>query len=126
MAARRRMTPSRALAIAATGLLAGLLAGLFGVGGGVVMVPLLVALVGFSQHRAHATSLGAILPIAAVGAVTFAVHDQIDLLVGGLIAAGSLVGAPIGARLMMKMPEAALRIAFGCLMIVVGGLLLWP
>jgi uncharacterized membrane protein YfcA len=129
MAARRvganLVTASRPLAIAATGLLAGLLSGLFGVGGGVVMVPLLVALIGFSQHRAHATSLGAIVPIAAVGAVTFASQGHIDPYIGGLIAVGSLVGAPVGARLMKRMPEAALRIVFGCLMIVVGGLQLW-
>ena len=120
------MTRARPFAIVATGLLAGLLSGLFGVGGGVVLVPLLVALVGFSQHRAHATSLGAILPIATVGAVTFAVHDQIDPYIAGMIAIGSLVGAPIGARLMMRIPEAALRVVFGILIIVVGGLILWP
>ena len=78
------------------------------------------------QHRAHATSLGAILPIATVGAVTFAVHDQIDPYIAGMIAIGSLVGAPIGARLMMRIPEAALRVVFGILIIVVGGLILWP
>ncbi|HZA19350.1 MAG TPA: sulfite exporter TauE/SafE family protein, partial [Actinomycetota bacterium] len=113
------------LAIVATGLLAGLLSGLFGVGGGVVMIPLLVALVGFSQHRAHATSLGAIVPIAAVATVTFAAHGQIDPYIGGLLAVGSLAGAPVGARVMKRMPQAALRIVFGCLMIVVGGLQLW-
>jgi uncharacterized membrane protein YfcA len=120
------VTASRPLAIGLTGLVAGLLAGMFGVGGGVVMVPLLVSLMGFSQHRAHATSLGAILPIAAVGAATFAVGGRIDFQVAALLSAGSLVGAPAGARLMARMPEAALRIVFGCLMIGVGALLLWP
>jgi uncharacterized protein len=119
------VTGARPLAIGFTGLLAGLLAGLFGVGGGVVMVPLLVTLMGFSQHRAHATSLGAILPIAAVGAATFAIEGEIDPLIAMFMSVGSLAGAPLGVRLMMRTPEAALRIVFGCLMIVVGGLLLW-
>lgn len=114
------------LAIPSVGLVAGLLSGLFGVGGGIVMVPLLVLVAGLSQHRAHATSLGAILPIAAVGAATFAVAGGVDLYVAGALAAGSLCGAPLGARLMMRLSEGWLKIVFGCLMMASGTLLLWP
>lgn len=117
---------ARSLVIPSVGLAAGLLSGLFGVGGGIVMVPLLVLVAGLSQHRSHATSLGAILPIAAVGAVTFALDGKIDPYVAGALAAGSLFGAPLGARLMMRISEGWLKVVFGCLMMATGTLLLWP
>jgi uncharacterized membrane protein YfcA len=69
------------------GFLAGLASGLFGVGGGIVMVPLLVWLVAFDQHRAHATSLAAIVVIAAAGAIVFGNAGSIDYVVAGLMVA---------------------------------------
>jgi uncharacterized membrane protein YfcA len=101
------------------------MSGLLGVGGGVVMVPLLVAQ-GLSQHHAHATSLAAIVPIAVVGGVTFALEGEVDYTIALLLAAGSLVGAPFGARVMARMREAPLKIVFGVFMIVVAIALLWP
>jgi uncharacterized protein len=101
------------------------MSGLLGVGGGIVLIPLLVA-IGFSQHEAHATSLAAICPIAAVGAWKFASAGEIELLVVALLVAGALLGAPIGARIMAKAAEGALEVSFGVLMILVGGILLWP
>jgi uncharacterized protein len=110
----------------AVGLVAGLLSGLLGVGGGVVIVPALVLATGFTQHEAHATSLLAVIPIAAVGAVTYAIDDSVSLQIAALLAAGGLVGAPIGAKAMAKMSEATLKIVFGCLIIVLGVLLVLP
>jgi uncharacterized membrane protein YfcA len=109
----------------AIGLGAGLLSGLLGVGGGIVMVPLLVVLAGLSQHQAHATSLAAIAPIAAVGALRFAAGGTVDLAVAALLAAGSLVGAPLGARLMARTGESSLALAFGVLILAVAATLLW-
>jgi uncharacterized membrane protein YfcA len=105
---------------AGMGLVAGILSGLLGVGGGIIIVPLLVALVHLSQHQAHATSLAAIVPIGAVGALTFALDGEVDLEVAGLLALGALVGAPFGARIMSRTEERPLKIMFGVLMIVVG------
>jgi uncharacterized membrane protein YfcA len=68
----------KAFVLMGIGSAGGLLAGLFGVGGGIVMVPLLVIVCGFSQHRAHAMSLTGIVPIAAVGAIAFALQGQVD------------------------------------------------
>ena len=107
----------RALVLMGIGSAGGLLAGLFGVGGGIVMVPLLVILCGFSQHRAHAMSLAGIVPIAVVGAIVFALQGEVDPGIAGLLAAGSLVGAPLGARILDRTPEARLRIAFGVLVL---------
>lgn len=106
--------------VALVGAAAGVMSGLLGVGGGIVMVPLLVLVVGASQHQAHATSLAAVIPIAAVGASVYAVEGEIHLGYAGLLAAGALVGAPVGARVMAGMSESRLRTVFGALVIGMG------
>ena len=121
----RAGTPS-AIRLIPIGLAAGLASGLLGVGGGIVMVPLLTAIVGVGQHEAHATSLAAIVPIAAVAALTFALSGSIDYEVAGLLAIGALVGAPLGARVMARSTEGTLKALFGGLMILVAVQLLWP
>ena len=108
------------VALGAVGLLAGALSGLLGVGGGVVMVPLMVAVARLSQHYAHATSLAAILPIAAVAAARFGIDEEIHYGIAALLALGSLAGAPLGARAMAAISEATLKIAFGVLVVSVG------
>ena len=109
-----------AFKIAVAGVVAGVLSGLLGVGGGVVMVPLLVLVAGATQHEAHATSLGAIVPIALVGAATFALEGEVSLIAATALASGALVGAPLGAAVMARTSEQRLRGAFGLLMVVVG------
>src|SRR5918992_1380000 len=108
------LTP--ALWLVATGIAAGVLSGLMGVGGGIVMVPALV-MAGLSQHRAQSTSLAAIVPIAIVGAILFGLGDSVDIGAAVVLAAGSLVGARGGALLMH-------RLGGGVLAPVVGGVLL--
>jgi uncharacterized membrane protein YfcA len=108
------------------GLAAGLASGLLGVGGGIVIVPLLVMAVGLSQHRAHATSLAAIVPIATVAAIPYAVSGHADYGIAGCLAVGGLVGAPIGSRALGRSDESTLKILFGLLMIAVSIELLWP
>ena len=83
------------------------------------MVPLLVAVIGLSQHEAHATSLAAIVPIAAVGAFRFASAGTVDFGVAALLAVGSLIGAPLGAQVMAKTREGTLKMLFGALMVAV-------
>lgn len=84
------------------------------------MVPLLVLLAGCSQHQAHATSLAAVIPIATVGAATYWIDGEVHVGYALLFAAGSLVGAPIGAHAMARMSEASLRVVFGILVIGLG------
>lgn len=122
-AAKGHVSPWVPIAI---GLVAGIASGLLGVGGGIVMVPLLATFAGFAQHRAHATSLAAIVPIAAVGATTFAIAGEVDYPIAGLLAVGSLVGVPLGARFMARSSEGLLTTMFGILMIGVAIQLLWP
>jgi uncharacterized membrane protein YfcA len=116
----------RTASLVAIGLTVGLLSGLMGVGGGIVMVPLLVLVAGFAQHRAHATSLAAIVPIAAVAATRFAIDGEVAYRTGVLLALGALAGAPVGARLLARLDEGTLKNAFGALMVAVGVILIWP
>jgi uncharacterized membrane protein YfcA len=116
----RPVTPGKVVAI---GFLAGISSGLFGIGGGTVMVPLLVLWCAFDQHSAHATSLAGIVPLAAVGATIFAVAGEVDLRLAVLLAAGGMAGAPIGARIMARTGERGLKVAFGVLTVTVGTLL---
>jgi uncharacterized protein len=100
------------------GVAAGILSGLFGVGGGIVMVPALV-MAGLGQHRAQSTSLAAIVPIAVVGAILFGTADSVDLGAAAVLAAGSLVGARGGALLMHRLSGVLLARIFGVFLIVV-------
>ena len=90
------------------------------------MVPLIVLVARRSQHEAHATSLAAVVLMGAVGAATFAADGQVDVGLALALAAGSLVGAPLGARIMARTAEGPLKVAFGVLMLVVAGLMLAP
>lgn len=99
------------------GFIAGIASGLFGIGGGIVMVPLLVFVAALDQHHAHAASLAAGIFLGAAGGLTYALAGDVDLGVGALLATGAIAGAPIGARLMDRTPEASLKIAFGLLLV---------
>lgn len=101
------------------GLLAGLLSGLFGVGGGTVIVPLLVLLLGFDQRLAAGTSLAAIVPTASVGVISYAVHGSVAWLPALILAAGAVIGAQIGTWLLPKLSQTALRWSFVAFLAVV-------
>lgn len=115
------------LRAAAIGVAAGLLSGLFGVGGGIIMVPLLVAWFALDQRRASATSLLAIVPIATASASGYALNGNIDLASGLLLLIGGVVGGQLGTRLLPRTPIATLQLWFGILSVatavrlVVGG-----
>lgn len=97
---------------AGVGVIAGFLSGLFGVGGGILIVPGLVILMKMRQRLAHGTSLAAIVPIAVAGVIGYAVHRSIDWPAAVLITAGAAVGAVIGTRALQSLPQRALRLAF--------------
>lgn len=107
------------------GLLAGLLSGLFGVGGGTVIVPLLVLLLAFDQRLAAGTSLAAIVPTATVGVISYAASGSVAWIPALILAAGAVVGAQIGTRLLPRISQTALRWGFvGFLVVVVVSLFL--
>jgi uncharacterized membrane protein YfcA len=108
----------RFLVAALVGVFAGLSSGLFGIGGGLVFVPGLVLLLGFPQHRAHATSSVAVIGTAAVGAVRFFSGGAADVRAGSLLAAGAILGALIGATLMGRVPSTKLKALFAVVALV--------
>jgi len=99
--------------ILAIGLLAGILSGFFGVGGGVLMVPAMVLLLGVEQHTAVGTSLAALLPpVGLLGAIEYYRHGHVNIGYAALLGAGLLVGPYLGAGIAVKMSGLALRRAF--------------
>jgi uncharacterized membrane protein YfcA len=102
---------------AAVGVAAGALSGLFGVGGGILIVPGLVLLLGMPQRRAHATSLAAIVPIAVAGAAGYAIAGAVDWLSAALLTAGAAVGAVAGTHALHRIPERGLRIIFAAFLL---------
>lgn len=119
-AAVARRSPRFVLSCIAIGLIAGLLSGLFGVGGGTVIVPMLLLLLHFDQRLAAGTSLAAIVPTATVGVVSYAIHGSVAWIPALILAAGAVVGAQIGTWLLARLPQNALRWGFvGFLLVVI-------
>jgi hypothetical protein len=107
------------------GFIAGFMSGLFGVGGGTVVVPLLVLVLGFDQRRAAGTSLAAIVPTAAVGVIAYALNDSVAWIPALILAAGAVLGAQVGTWLLPRTPVTALRWGFvGFLLVVIVSLFL--
>lgn len=98
------------------GVLAGLASGLFGVGGGVVIVPGLVMLAAYQQRLAHGTSLAAIVPIATVATIGYATAGEVDFAVGLLIALGAMAGTPLGVAALARMPQRWLQLGFAAVL----------
>ena len=105
---------------------AGAFSGAFGVGGGIILVPLLVLLLHFSQKRAQATSLVMVFLAALAGTVTYAVAGQVAWVPAGFILIGGLVGSIAGSSLVRRTSDYRLQIGFGILLIAVAISLLWP
>lgn len=125
VATGQRRGPRAYVAFIGIGLLAGLLSGLFGVGGGTVIVPLLVLLLHFDQRLAAGTSLAAIVPTASVGVISYAVSGSVAWVPALILAAGAVVGAQIGTRLLPRISQTALRWGFvGFLLVVIVSLFL--
>ncbi len=102
---------------AALGLVAGVVGGLLGVGGGIVIVPGLVLWLGVSQHIAHATSVTAIIATAGAAMIPFAVEGNVDWSAAGALFLGAGVGAYTGARLIARVPADWLSRAFVILLL---------
>lgn len=109
-----------------TGLVAGVAAGFFGIGGGLVIVPALVYLAGFDQHTATGTSLAILLPPLGIGAVLEynkggRVDWQAALVIGLLLA----LGAWLGAKYANQLSGPHLKLGFGIFAVVMGGYSIW-
>lgn len=118
------MSTSTVVLAVVLGLLAGVLSGLFGVGGGILFVPALVAL-GLGQVEAAATSLLAVVPTAAVGTWRQARYGNLRARPALLVGVASIVGAGIGVQVATSIREDALRRLFGVLLVLVAAQLAW-
>lgn len=105
------------LEIAVLGVLAGVIAGLFGVGGGTVFVPTLTLIVGMGQLEAEATSLLAIIPVAILGSWRQTKSGEVRWRDATIMGLASVVTAIIGALVADQAPERALRIGFALLLV---------
>lgn len=113
------------LLITAIGLVIGVLSGLTGVGGGIFMVPALVLALGLSQRVAQGTSLVAILPTAAIGAITYHRHGNVDTRAAGWIAVAGVPAAGLGAALALWLPVTVLAGLFGAFLLF-ASVRTWP
>jgi uncharacterized membrane protein YfcA len=113
-----RSSASRLGRTVAIGLAAGLLSGLFGVGGGILIVPALVIGLGLDQRLAHGTSLAAIIPIAIGGLLTFQFAGNVDWAIALWLIVGALFGAVVGTELLQRIPRRPLILAFSALLAV--------
>jgi len=109
----------------AIGLLAGVLAGLFGVGGGILFVPALVLVLGLTQVHAEATSLLAILPTVIAGAWRQQRYGNVDWHTALLVGLGSIAGVEGGVQLAKALREGVLRRIFAVFMLIVAANLAW-
>jgi len=106
------------------GLVAGAFGGLVGLGGGVVMVPLMVGVAGLQQKQAHGTSLVALVFTGLVGAATYATKGRVDVVAALLLAVTATFTARYGARYAHALPEWKLKRSFGAFLLVVAVILL--
>ncbi len=115
------MTPTNIIILIAIGLTAGVLSGIFGIGGGVLIVPAFIYLLNYSPHKAIGTSLAVLLPPIGIAAVLeYYRHGNVDLPAALTVAVTALLGAWLGAVISNKLPGPALRLAFGIFVVSMG------
>jgi uncharacterized membrane protein YfcA len=108
------------------GLIAGVASGFFGIGGGVLVVPMLIYWLGWSQHRATGTSLAVLLPPVGLAAVlAYYRTGNVDVRAAMIIAASMFVGGGVGALGANRVAGPYLRLAFGIFIVILGGYLIF-
>ena len=118
-----KLTPKYVAKVALIGVVAGFMSGYVGVGGGFIMVPLFVSILGIPMRLASGTSLTAVCILAIPGVIEQAVLGNIDYMVGVAMMVGSIPGAIVGANLVKRVPERALRFAFALFLLLMAVLL---
>lgn len=119
------MTTAIILSLVLIGLLAGVLSGLVGVGGGIIMVPMLVLLLGFSQHQAQGTSLTVlVVPVTALAVFNYYKEGYINWKYAAIIAIFFVVGSYFGSKLAVGIDQKMLKKIFGVVLIIIAGKML--
>jgi hypothetical protein len=113
------------IVIALIGVAGGVLAGLFGVGGGILFVPALALVLGLTQLHAEASSLLAIIPTALVGSIKQHRYGNVDLRVAAFVGIASIAGVEGGVQLAESLPESVLKRLFGILLVLIAVQIVW-
>ena len=108
------------------GLVAGILSGLVGIGGGIIIVPALVYILGFDQHQAQGTSLGILLlPAGIFAVINYYKKGYIDLKIVLLLFLGFLIGGFLGSKISLRLADSTVKKIFALLLVVVAGKMLF-
>lgn len=119
------MTIQIILSLILIGILAGVLSGLVGVGGGIIMVPLLVMFFSFNQHQAQGTSLAVLaVPVTAVAVFNYYKEGQLNLKYAAIIAVFFVVGSIVGSKLALTLDQKVLKKIFAVVLVLVAGKML--
>jgi uncharacterized membrane protein YfcA len=116
----------RLLKLVAIGTAAGAFSGLFGVGGGTVIVPLLILWLGYGEREATGTSLAAIVVIAAIATAGQGLYGNVDVANGAVVGIPALAGVVAGAALQQRLPERAVSLLFAALLVASAVALIMP
>ena len=107
------------------GFVTGMVNGIFGSGGGTIIVPALVLFFGLKNHKAHATAISIILPLTLVSTAIYLFKNTIPIKISALVVLGGLVGSYIGAKFLNKVPRNILRKIFGGVIIYSAIRMIW-
>ena len=100
------------------GFITGIINGLFGSGGGTIIVPALVFLIGMEDFKAHATAISIILPLSIISTLIYFKSNIIKFDIGFIVVIGGIIGSFIGAKFLKKIPNLVLRKIFGTIIII--------
>jgi uncharacterized protein len=122
----KKMTLETILLLALIGVIAGMLSGLVGVGGGIVMVPLLIYFLGFNQHQAQGTSLTVlVVPVTAAAVYNYYKEGYIDWRYAGIIALFFVIGGYFGSKMAISIDQKMLKKIFAIVLLFVAGKMLF-
>lgn len=114
------MGTSTVLILVAIGLMTGVFGGIFGVGGGVVLIPALIFFLGMDQHTAQGTSMAVLLPpIGLFAAYNYYKAGQVNIWYALIIAAAFMIGGYFGSKIALNLPENIMKKVFGIFLILV-------
>ncbi|MEY4629525.1 MAG: hypothetical protein RLZZ595_1851 [Bacteroidota bacterium] len=115
----KKMTMETLVYLLLIGLAAGFMGGMVGIGGGVIIVPALVMLLGMSQHQAQGTSLTMILfPVGILGVINYYKQGYVDFKYAGLLAVGFFIGSYLGSKYSLSLPQLTVKRVFAIVMMV--------
>ena len=121
-----KMTLQIVLSLMLIGVIAGVLSGLVGIGGGVVMVPLLIVMLGFSQHQAQGTSLAVlVVPVTAIAVFNYYKEGYINWKHAAIIAVCFVVGGYFGSKIAISVDQKMLKKIFAVILLLLGGKMLF-